>query len=184
MTDTEKERDRLARARTALSRAEERAGLRPDARLVEISFASSSRSRLVAPEPTPSAPGTVAGRVLQVEGGTGPLLRAAASLGGPQTWWGIVAVPDIGWLAASHAGLVLDRVLSVPHPGPLVAEVMATLLEGVEVLCLGDVDLPGAQRRRLAARLRRDGGTLLTRRPWPGISHPWDLVPTRHLEAV
>ena len=176
--------DRLARARAALTRAEERAGLRPGARLVGNALASSSRPGGDVPEPPGPAPGEARGRVLQVGGGTGDLLRAAASLGGPGTWWGVVALPDIGWLAASRSGIVLDRVVAVPRPGALVGEVVAILLDGVEVLCLGDVDVPGGQRRRLAARLRRDGGTLLTRRPWPGISRPWEPRPLRHLEAV
>lgn len=179
--------DRLARARAALARAEERAGLRPEARIVEDALTPSSRppSRTATPDAIlPSSEG-ITGHVLQVGGGTGPLLRAAASLGGPRTWWGVVALPDTGWLAASRAGMTLDHVLCVPRPGPLVGEVLAALLDGVDVLCLGDVEVPSAQRRRLAARLRRDGGTLLSARPWPGISHPWGpAVPVRHLEAV
>lgn len=182
--DTGDEGNRLARARRALAHAEELAGLRPEARALADALARPPRHDENLPQLPGPTPTGAAGRVLEVTGGTGTLLRAAASLGGSGTWWGIVAVPDIGWLAASRAGIDLDRVIAVPRPGPRIGEVVALLLDGVEVLCLGDVDVPGAQRRRLAARLRRDGGTLLVRHPWPGVSRPWVLQPLHHLEAV
>lgn len=197
--------ERLRRARAALVRAEEQAGLRSVAqRSVERAAGGvglspvgnpGSGSVLVdegaAPAPgSDGPPGAAAGwgaepvgHVLEVVGG-GSLLRAAASVVPAGGWTGFVGVGDIGWLAAREAGIDLGRVVSVPRPGPLAGDVVATLLDGVDVLCVGQVDLTGAQRRRLAARVRRDGRVVLTVRAWPGVSRPCRVARTGALEAV
>lgn len=127
----------------------------------------------------------VVGRILQVEGGVGPLVRAAAAVGGPGAWMGFIALGNIGWVAASEAGINLERVMTIPDPGPLAADVVATLLDGVDVLCVGPVSLSHAQRRRLAARVRRDGRVVLSAVVWPALSQPY-RTPMRvvGLEAV
>lgn len=122
--------------------------------------------------PAGASPGVGVGRVLEVSPGTGALLRAAARVVPAQGWIGFVGVHDIGWVAAGEAGIDLSRVLSVPDPGPLAADVVATLLDGVDVLCMEEADLSLPQQRRLAARIRRDGRIILTSRAWPGISRP------------
>jgi len=197
--------ERLRRARAALVRAEEQAGLRSPA-LRSLSRHASSRDPLLpgapvhapsgdeAPPPgggvglgvvaggavtldegtsaSPVAGVEVAGAVLEVGSGTGSLLRAAAGVAPSQGWVGFVGVRDIGWLAAREAGIDLARVVSVPEPGPLAADVVATLLDGVDVLCVDGVDLSSSQQRRLAARARRDGRVVLTTLAWPGVSRP------------
>lgn len=190
--------ERLRRARAALARAEEQAGLRSAAQrsLSRSAFPPGAPARVLSGEDTvpagvgvglgivaggavtldegvPSTGGVdVAGAVLEVGSGTGALLRAAAGVAPSRGWIGFVGVRDIGWLAAREAGIDLARVVSVPEPGPLVADVVATLLDGVDVLCVDGVDLSSSQQRRLAARVRRDGRVVLTTRAWPGVSRP------------
>ncbi len=167
--------ERLGRARAALARAEELAGVHSASRLaVERVF-----SPLVRPVPASideDAATVAAGRVLEVPHGAGPLMRVAAHMVPTHGWLGVVALGDIGWMAAQERGIDLDRVISVPEPGILVADVVATLVEGTDVVCLGPAVLSGAQQRRLAARVRRGGQILLTAVSWPGISRPWTAV--------
>lgn len=211
--------ERLRRARAALVRAEEQAGLRS---VSQRTFSRDASARALPVEgsvpadggdirgggassggvglgvvtggplavdegvPAPSADGVgVAGAVLEVGSGTGFLLRAAAGVAPSQGWIGFVGVRDIGWLAAREAGIDLVRVVSVPEPGPLAADVVATLLDGVDVLCVDGVDLSSSQQRRLAARVRRDGRVVLTTRAWPGVSRPHrPAAPRTREEAV
>lgn len=206
------DKERLSRARAALARAEEQAGVRSSAqrsvesagRALLASAGAPGRVRvrgrgLPVDEGDPGRAGAVrspsagriedplpgaAGHVLEVPDRTGDLVRAVASVLPPGGWTGFVAVPDIGWDAARRAGIDLERVINVPRPGPLAADVVAILVEGADVLCLGSVELSPAQRRRLAARLRRDGRVVVTARPWPGISRPWAPRDARHLQVV
>ncbi len=175
---------RLGRARLALVQAEERTGLRSArersldrGELVEDPVRAAESVRVGAPEAEASGKGT-AGRILEIPSGGGPLLRAAAGIVRQRegSWTGLVGVEDIGWVALREAGLDLDRVVSVPHPGPFAADVVATLLEGVDILCVGDIDLSNAQRRRLGARIRRDGSIVLSTLAWPGLSRPYRLA--------
>lgn len=197
--------ERLRRARSALARAEEHAGLRtPAQRSLEglgggtpavgvalpgatpagvglgvvvgggVARDEGDPARPGGPDPLAGAEGsgTTVGRVLEVGSGTGSLLRAAAAVLPGQGWIGFVGVHDIGWVAAREAGIDLARVVSVPDPGPLAADVVATLLDGVDVLCVDGVELSAPQQRRLAARVRRDGQVVLSTRAWPGVSRP------------
>jgi hypothetical protein len=97
-------------------------------------------------------------------------LAAGASADG--AWCGIAGVPEAGVLAAAGLGLDAERILLVPDPGPAWAQVVASLLDGCELVLLR---LPArtpartAQvRQRLEATLRRERGVLLVVGDWPG----------------
>jgi hypothetical protein len=102
-------------------------------------------------------------------GGTtlGFALLAAAST---TSWCAAVGTADPGIVALAELGVDLDRLVLVPRPGPLWAEVAATLFDGVDVVLLRP---PGPVRsqaaRRLAARARERRGVLvvLGSRGWP-----------------
>ncbi|WNB86829.1 hypothetical protein [Cellulomonas sp. ATA003] len=65
--------------------------------------------------------------------------------------------------------MVLDRLAVVPRPGPDAATVLAALLDGVDVVVVGDgAALVDADRRRLTARARERGTVLLSTSTWPG----------------
>ncbi len=97
-------------------------------------------------------------------------LAAGASAAG--AWCGIAGVPEAGVLAAAALGLDAERTLLVPDPGTAWAQVVASLLDGCELVLLR---LPEARephgarvRQRLEATLRRARGVLLVVGDWPG----------------
>jgi hypothetical protein len=95
-------------------------------------------------------------------------LAAGASAAG--AWCGVAGVPEAGVLAAAALGLDTERILLIPDPGQAWAQVVASLLDGCELVLLRLP--PGAQlarvRPRLEATLRRARGVLLVAGEWPG----------------
>ena len=100
-------------------------------------------------------------------------LAAGASADG--AWCGIAGVPEAGVLAAAGLGLDVERTLLVPDPGHAWPQVVASLLDGCELVLLRpppQASLRGAAgaqiRQRLEATLRRGRGVLLVVGDWPG----------------
>jgi hypothetical protein len=84
-------------------------------------------------------------------------------------WCAVVGVPAMGVRAAAEAGLDLDRVLLVSEPGPGWPQVVASLLDGFDIVLLRPPDQPSAQlRRKLEAVARRFGSALVVVGEWPG----------------
>jgi hypothetical protein len=94
-------------------------------------------------------------------------LMAGASADG--AWCGIAGVPEAGMLAAEGLGLDAERTLLVPDPGSAWPQVVASLLDGCELVLLRPPTRASAQvRQRLEATLRRGRGVLLVAGEWPG----------------
>jgi hypothetical protein len=94
-------------------------------------------------------------------------LAAAASADG--AWCGIAGIPEAGVLAAAALGLDAGRTLLVPDPGSSWPQVVASLLDGCELVLLRPPARASAQvRQRLEATLRRGRGVLLVAGDWPG----------------
>ena len=106
-------------------------------------------------------------------------LVAGASADG--AWCGIAGIPEAGVLAAAGLGLDAGRTLLVPEPGPAWPQVVASLLDGCEIVLLRPpAPAPTQVRQRLEATLRRGRGVLLVAGDWPGaqvrlrvLTHRW-----------
>ena len=94
-------------------------------------------------------------------------LAAGASAAG--AWCAVVGLPHIGVAAAADAGLDPGRMLLIADPGTGWPQVVASLLDGCELVLLRPPDRPSAQlRRRLEATVRRFGGVLVVAGDWDG----------------
>lgn len=109
-----------------------------------------------------------AGSVVQVTGSTTLMLAMAGAACARRGWCAVVGMPDVGLLAAAELGIDLGRTILVPDPGARTAQVLAAIVDGLDVVLLGPCPgLRDRDRRSLTARLRRRGGTVLTVAPWP-----------------
>ncbi len=94
-------------------------------------------------------------------------LVAGASADG--AWCGFAGVPEAGVLAAAGLGLDPGRTLLVPELGTAWPQVIASLLDGCDLVLLRPPARASAQvRQRLEATLRRGRGVMLVVGDWPG----------------
>lgn len=192
--------DRAALARAALVRAEERTGTtrwvprpvsgppaapelvgRPRPDPPEVDPASEARVLPVAPEVSVVLPsgGLDRGTTVVVEGSTALVLAMLAEASRSGSWVGMAGLPRVGVLAAHQTGLELERLVLVPTPGPDGPTVVAALLDGMDVVVVGDVALTDADRRRLSARARERGAVLLSTAQWPAAHVVLTVASTR-----
>jgi hypothetical protein len=94
-------------------------------------------------------------------------LSAAASAEG--AWCAAIGLPWLGVAAAAGVGLDPGRLLLIAEPGPRWPQVVATLLDGCELVLLQPPSPPAAQtRRRIEATARRHGSVLMVAGDWEG----------------
>jgi hypothetical protein len=112
----------------------------------------------------------VAGGGYVVDGSTALALELLREPSRAGAWCAVVGVPDLGVEAAAAAGVELDRLVLVPHPGEQWFAVVSALVDAVAVVLVQ----PPARARvgeaaagRLAARLRQREGALVSMRAWP-----------------
>jgi hypothetical protein len=95
-------------------------------------------------------------------------LLAAASQGG--SWCAVVGLPQLGLVAAAEMGVSLERLALVPYPGPQWTGVVATLLDGFDIVVVAATGPVAASvRAQLAARARQRGSVLM-----PFVANPWE----------
>ncbi len=107
--------------------------------------------------------------------GAGSWSLALALLGsaaGADGWSACVGLEELGLVAADEIGVRLDRLIMVETPPPQQwAAVVASLVEAVDVVCLGSARSIGVRdARRLMARAREQRAVLLHLdggRSWP-----------------
>ncbi|MDQ1131109.1 hypothetical protein [Microbacterium sp. SORGH_AS_0888] len=84
------------------------------------------------------------------------------------SWCAAVGMPELGAEAAADLGVVLDRLVLVPEPGPRWLPVTATLAEVMTVVAVRPAGrVSEADATRLLARLRDRGAALLVQGAWP-----------------
>lgn len=112
-------------------------------------------------------------------------LLAGASASG--SWCAAVGVPQLGLVGAASMGIDLSRLALVPSAGEAGANVIAALLDAVDVVLLGaeEVTRP-ADARRLAARARERGTVLvvLSSARWGRGGVTWPVAADLHVVPV
>jgi hypothetical protein len=94
-------------------------------------------------------------------------LAAGASAAG--AWCAVAGVPAVGVRAAADAGLDPGRLVLIPDPGRNWPQVVASLLDGFDIVVLRPADqVPAQLRRKLEAAARRYASVLLVTGDWPG----------------
>ncbi|RRR98499.1 hypothetical protein [Glycomyces terrestris] len=93
-------------------------------------------------------------------GATSLLWRLLAGPTGAGAWCALVGLPNLYPLAATAAGVDLGRVALV-DPGSLIAEAAGALAEGVAAIVVPSEALSPAQARRLTARARGSGTSII-----------------------
>jgi hypothetical protein len=84
------------------------------------------------------------------------------------SWCAAVGMPELGAEAAAGLGVVLDRLVLVPDPGPRWLAVAATLAEVMTIVAVRPQGrVSDAEMSRLQARLRDRGAALLVQGNWP-----------------
>lgn len=113
-----------------------------------------------------------AGGSYLVEGSTALALELLREPSRAGSWCAVVGLPDLGVEAAAAAGLDLERLVLVPHPGDAWFAVVSALVDAVSVVLVQ----PPARARvgeaaagRLASRLRQREAVLVTTRAWPRV---------------
>jgi hypothetical protein len=89
-------------------------------------------------------------------------VASGAMAGGSCSWTAAVGFPSLGLVAAAELGVPLERLALVPAPGENWPVVVASLLDGVDLVMLRPpARVRSSDARRLAARARERGVVLL-----------------------
>ncbi len=115
-----------------------------------------------------SGGGLRAGRAYELGSSAGLLLSLLARPTLAGSWCAAIGMPELGAEAAAGLGVVLDRFVLVPEPGPRWLAVAATLAEVMTVIAVRATGrVTDAEASRLQARLRDRGAVLLVQGRWP-----------------
>lgn len=144
----------------------------------EVAPAATTRGSLVAGRVLPTRtelatvlpwPGLRHGSTVAVHDSTALLLALLSEATTQGSWSALVGLPGIGLTAAAETGVDIARLALVPHPGNNPAEVIAALLDGVDLVVVGQPQqLTDTDARRLSTRARHRGSVLLPLGSWPG----------------
>lgn len=94
------------------------------------------------------------------------LLAEATSVG---SWAAVAGLPGLGMVAAAEAGVAVSRLALIPRLGTDPVNVIAALLDGVDLVVVGKPSqFRDSDARRLSQRARHRGSVLLPFGSWPG----------------
>ena len=109
------------------------------------------------------------GSAITVKGSTSLVLTLLAEASQSGSWVVAVGMPTFGLLAAHQWGINFTHTVVIPQPGTDTPAIVAALIDGVDVVLLGEkAALTDSDRRRLLARARERGSVLISLQPWPG----------------
>lgn len=125
--------------------------------------------------------GLARGSVTVIRGGAGCTSLALALVAGPTTagsWVACVGAEELGWAAAAELGVELNHLVVVRPSDEAVAEVLAALIDAVDVVLWGTRPaVSHSAARRLHARARERGAALLVVDPLRSAGRGWPGVP-------
>ena len=106
-------------------------------------------------------------------------LLAGASRSG--SWCGIVGIPGFGAEAAAGLGIDLSRIVLIPEPGRHWLNVVATLVDVLDLVVVRpSTRAYDAETRRMAARVRERGAVLIVQsREWSGCELKFAITASR-----
>lgn len=139
---------RLRKARLTLQAVQDKKGIRP----FEVK------------ELVDDAPG-----IYRIGDSAADVIFAIAKVFVEPVWVAVVEVPDIGWEAASQAGWDLGRTVIVKTPEDQAGAIISTLLEGIDVLVVGPVQLSHTIQRTLAAKARQLHRRIYATQTWSAV---------------
>lgn len=113
------------------------------------------------------------GSTVSVRGSRALLFALLAEATTRGSWAAVVGMPDIGAVAAAELGVDVRRLAVVPAPRAELLPVTAALLDGLDLVVLGDGllarhALSRRQTEKLTARARHRGAVLLAADAFPG----------------
>ncbi len=112
--------------------------------------------------------GIAVGGSYVVEGSTALALELLREPSRAGSWCAVVGMPDLGIEAADAAGIELERLVLVPHPGDQWAAVLSALVDAVSIVLVRPPRaVSEAFAGRLAGRLRQREAVLVSTGPWP-----------------
>jgi hypothetical protein len=138
--------------------------------------------RVAVPDPDPTSfpvvpplraviPELRRGQVVEVHDTGALALALIAGASGAGSWCAVVGLPEIGVLAAAAMGCDPEHLLLVDHPGQRWVDVVAALVEAVDVVLVRlPARPPSGVARRLTALARRFGTCLLVIGGWDGAA--------------
>jgi len=102
------------------------------------------------------------------------LLAEASAVG---SWCAVVGLPRLGLVAATEAGVAVDRLALVPRPGPDWVDAVGALLDGMDIVVIATpAGVPAQLAARLAAKTRQRGAVLIPVGTWPGADITLEVV--------
>lgn len=108
--------------------------------------------------------------VYSISGTQGEFNEALARCARPSAWIAMAGLPEVGWERLNERGICLERVIVIPNLDIAPERILYTLSAVMDILCIGDIPLTAASRKRIAAKARQKSCTILTATTWPGIS--------------
>ncbi|GAA2459418.1 hypothetical protein GCM10010191_94580 [Actinomadura vinacea] len=118
-------------------------------------------------------PGSIVGLDGPGAASLGLALVAGVSGADAEGWCGVVGLPDFGVVAAVGMGAAPERLLLVDEPGERWPDVVAALVEAVDLVLVRTPEVPSSTAVRRLSALARKHGCVLTltgpfARAWPG----------------
>lgn len=117
------------------------------------------------------------GTAVAVQGSAYLLLALMAGVSRAGGWCAAVGMPSLGIAAAVEAGVALERLALVPEVGANQTTVLATLIDGIDMVAFANAKkLRDADTRRLMARARQHGAVLVSFGDWSGAELRLSIV--------